>query len=161
MSPSATTVPIHETSIPRSVRGIPPPQATGRLLNEVLLESQRLKGGSKTADVLLALLLHVIGDPILAGLYYADTIDLKQFATTFLAEPPPPPPPPPAAAVGVVKPKLSKRVFISEGKLLAPKYIPKQVALAQGSTNRIGCVPVVRPEAFPCPAASWTAWLVV
>src|SRR5580765_5506176 len=68
---------------------------------------------------------------------------------------------PPAAAVGVVKPKLSKRVFISEGKLLAPKYIPKQVALAQGSTNRIGCVPVVRPETFPCSAASWTAWLVV
>ena len=65
MSPSATTAPIHETSIPRSVRGIPPPQATGRLLNEVLLESQRLKRGSKTADVLLALLLHVafIGDP--------------------------------------------------------------------------------------------------
>jgi hypothetical protein len=127
-------------------------------LNEVLLESQRLKGGSKTADVLLALLIHValIGGPIVAGLYYTDTINLKQFATTFLVGPPPPPPPPPAAAVGVVKPQLSKRVFIREGKLLAPTYIPKQVAQLKEvpiESDAFGGVP---PEAFPaeCPAAS-------
>jgi periplasmic protein TonB len=99
-------------------------------LNEVLLESQRFKGSSKTAEVLLALLLHVvlIGGPIVAGLYFTDAINLKQFATTFLIAPPPPPPPTPAVGVGVVKPQLSRRVFIREGKLLAPTYIPKQVA---------------------------------
>jgi protein TonB len=139
MSPSATAAPVHEISIPRAVHGIPPIQQLAKrhgaalsrvFLNEVLLESQRLKGGSKTADILLAVLLHValIGGPIVAGLYYTDTINLKQFATTLLVAPPPPPPPPPAAAVGVAKPQLSKRVFIREGKLLAPTYIPKQVA---------------------------------
>ena len=136
MSPSATATPIHEISIPQAVHGIPPPPqfAQGRravparaLLNDVLLEGQRFQGTSKTADVLFALLLHVvlIGGPIVAGLYYTDTINLKQFATTFLIAPPPPPP---AAAVSVVKPQVSKRVFIREGKLLAPTYIPKQVA---------------------------------
>jgi periplasmic protein TonB len=139
MSPSATAAPIHKISIRRAARGTPSaPQLVKRhgaalsraFLNEVLLESQRLKGGSKTADVLLALLLHgaLIGGPIVAGLYFTDTINLKQFATTFLVAPPPPPPPPTAVAVGVVKPQLSRRVFIREGKLLAPTYIPKQVA---------------------------------
>jgi periplasmic protein TonB len=136
MSPSATAIPIHEISIPQAVHGIPPPPQfaqgrravpAGALLNDVLLESQRFQGSSKTADMLFALLLHVvlIGGPIVAGLYYTDTINLKQFATTFLIGPPPPPP---AAAVSVVKPQVSKRVFIREGKLLAPTYIPKQVA---------------------------------
>ena len=137
MSPSATAAPIHEISIPRAVHGIPPAwqlvkrhgTALSRaLLNEVLLESQRFKGSSKTADVLLALLAHVvlIGGPIVAGLHYTDTINLKQFATTFLVAPPPPPPP--VAAMGVAKSQMSKRVFIREGKLLAPTYIPKQIA---------------------------------
>src|ERR1700693_3347226 len=104
MSPSATTVPIHEGSIPSAVHGIPPPPQLAQrrrgaparaLLNDVLLESQHLKGSSKTAELLLALFLHVvfIGGPIVAGLYYTDTINLKQFATTFLVTPPPPPPP--------------------------------------------------------------------
>jgi periplasmic protein TonB len=139
MSPSATAAPIHKISIPRVVHEIPSPlrlvkrhgAALSRaFLNEVLLESQRLKEGSKTADVLLALLVHValIGGPVVAGLYFTDTINLKQFATTFLVAPPPPPPPPPAAAAGVIKSQTSKRVFIREGKLLAPTYIPKQVA---------------------------------
>jgi hypothetical protein len=138
MSPSATTVPIHEISIPSAVHGIPlPPQlvkghgaaSTRAFLNEALVESQHFKGGSKTVDVMLALVVHVVllGGPIVAGLYYTDTINLKQFATTFLVAPPPPPPPP-APAVSVIKPQLSKPVLISEGKLLAPTYIPKQVA---------------------------------
>ena len=144
MLPSATAIPIHEISIRRAVCGTPPPPqlvkrhgaALSRaFLNEDLLESQQLKGGSKTADVLLALLLHValIGGLIVAGLYYTDTINLKQFATTFLAAPPPPPPPPPAAVVGPVKPQMPKREFMREEKLLTPTYIPKQVA-------RIGCL---------------------
>jgi protein TonB len=138
MSPSASTVPIHEISIPRAVHGIPPPPrllrgrgvvSTRAFLNEALLESQPFKGGSKSVDVLLALVVHVVllGGPIVAGLYYTDTINLKQFATTFLVAPPPPPPPP-APAVGVIKPQLSRPIFITDGKLLAPTCIPKQVA---------------------------------
>ena len=142
MSPSATTVPIHEISLPPAVSGIPPgstppPQSVVHrgaapakaFLNEALLEGHRFKSSSKTVDVLLALLVHVVvlGGPVLAGLYYTESINLKEFTTTLLVAPSPPPPaPPPAAAV--IKAQTSKRVFMSEGKLLAPTYIPKQVA---------------------------------
>jgi periplasmic protein TonB len=162
MSPSATTVPIHEISIPSAVHGIPPPPqlvkgrgvvSTRAFFNEALLESQHFKGGSKSVDVLLALLVHVVllGGPIVAGLYYTDTINLKQFATTFLVAPPPPAPPP-APAVGEVKPQLSKRVFINEGKLLAPTYIPKQVAQLKEApieSDAFGGVPAGVPGGIP------------
>ena len=141
MSPSATTVPIREICFPQPVHGIPreKPQPlsivsgsavpTRAFLNDTLLENRRFKSSSKFVDVMFALLVHIVilGGPILAGLYYTETINLKQFTTTLLVAPPPPPPPP-ASAVGVIKPQLSKRVFISAGKLFAPTYIPKQVA---------------------------------
>jgi protein TonB len=143
MSPSATTVPIHEIPPPQPVRGNPPGSAQPRrsvvsrgtaptraFLTEALLESHRFKSGSKSMNVLLALLVHIVvlGGPILAGLYYTETINLKQFTSTLLVAPPPPPPPPPAPAVGAVKPQASKRVFLSAGKLLAPAYIPSHIA---------------------------------
>ncbi len=118
-------------------RHVPPPRSAVErgpararaLFNEALLESHRFKSSSKTLDFLVALLFHlaVLGGPILAGLYYTDTINLKAFATTLLVAPPPPPPPPPAPA-GVVKAQAPKRVFVSGGKLLAPTVIPKQIA---------------------------------
>jgi len=79
---------------------------------------------------LIAVLFHVvlIGGPILAGLYYTDTINLKAFATTLLVAPPPPPPPPPAPAAAIVKARAPKRVFMTGGKLVAPTAIPKQIA---------------------------------
>jgi len=167
MSPSATVAPIHEISIPRAVHGIAPPSplvkghgpaATRALLNEVLLESSHLKGGSKTAEVLLALLLHVvlIGGPVVAGLYYTDTINLKQFATTFLFAPPPPPPLP-APAVGVVKPQLSRRVFMSEeGCSRLPTSRSRFDSSWKSQLNRM--ISLVCSEAFPVEyrAANWT-----
>jgi periplasmic protein TonB len=100
------------------------------LFNEALLENHRFKSSSKTLDFLVALLFHVavIGGPILAGLYYTDTINLKAFATTLLVAPPPPPPPPPAPAAGIVKTHTPKRVFMTGGKLVAPTVIPRQIA---------------------------------
>src|ERR1700674_1155358 len=99
------------------------------LFNDALLDNHCFKGGSKTLDLLVALLFHVavIGSPILAGLYYTDTINLKAFATTLLVAPPPPPPPPPAPA-GVVKAQAPKRLFMTGGKLVAPTVIPRQIA---------------------------------
>jgi hypothetical protein len=98
-------------------------------LNDVLLENHRFKSSSQSVDVLLGLLVHIVilGGPIFAGLYYTETINLKEFTTTFLVAPSPPPPAPPPAAAAV-KSQAPKRVFISEGKLLAPTYIPNQVA---------------------------------
>jgi hypothetical protein len=141
VSPSATTVSIHEISLPQPIRGIPPGKPeplsivrdgatpTRAFLKDVLLENRRFKGSSKPVDVLLALLVHIVilGGPIFAGLYYTETINLKEFTTTLLVTPSPrPPAPPPAAAA--IKSQTPKRVFISAGKLLAPTYIPNKVA---------------------------------
>jgi len=79
---------------------------------------------------LIAVLFQValIGGPILAGLYYTDTINLKAFATILLVAPLPPPPPPPAPAAAIVKARAPKRVFMTDGRLVAPTVIPRQVA---------------------------------
>jgi periplasmic protein TonB len=96
----------------------------------VLLEQNPMRTGSKTLDVAIAVMLHVlvVGAPILAGLYYTDTINLRQFTATLLVAPPPPPPPPPAPAAAVVKAQAPKRVFVTGGRLVAPTVIPRQIA---------------------------------
>jgi protein TonB len=104
------------------------PLGTG-FLTDTLLENNHIKSSSKTMDLMVALAFHAVllGGPILAGLYFTDTLNLKQFAATFLVAPPPPPPaPPPAAAI--MKTVAPKRVFMQSGKLLAPTFIPKEVA---------------------------------
>jgi hypothetical protein len=89
MSLPATIAPIHEISLPQPIRGIPPGKpgplsivrghtAPARaFLNDVLLENRRFKSSSKSVDVLLALLVHIVilGGPIFAGLYYTDTLN--------------------------------------------------------------------------------------
>ena len=141
MAPSAIAeVLINKESRPQIARPapqpIPPPRTTGdrgparikALFDESLLERHRFKSSSKTLDLLVALCIHVVvlGGPILTGLYYTDTLNLKAFATTLLVAPPPPPPPPPAAAI--VKAHTPKHVFMTGGKLVAPTVIPRQIA---------------------------------
>jgi protein TonB len=103
------------------------PACARALFNQALLENHRFKSSSKSLDLLVALLFHVavIGGPILAGLYYTHTLNLKAYATTLLVAPPPPPP---APAAGIVKAHTPKRVFMTGGKLLAPTVIPRQIA---------------------------------
>jgi periplasmic protein TonB len=95
-----------------------------------LLEQHRIKSSSKTMDLLVAVMLHaaVIAGPIFAGLYFTDTLNLKQLESTFLVAPPPPPPPPPAPAAAMVRATFTHRVFESAGKLIAPTVVPKQIA---------------------------------
>jgi protein TonB len=101
-----------------------------RLFEDSLLEKERLSRLSRPAELLVAFVVHVllIGTPILAGLYFTDSLDLRAFTNTFLVAPPPPPPPPAAPAVAGIKAQAPKRVFVQQGKLLAPTYIPKQIA---------------------------------
>jgi len=103
----------------------------GTFLKGALLESHRVKSSSKALDLLVAFTFHavVIGVPILAGLIFTATLNPKEFATMMLVAPPPPPPPPPPAAAVMVKTQAPKRVFMSEGRLLAPTVIPKDVAM--------------------------------
>jgi periplasmic protein TonB len=100
------------------------------LFSETLLEMSSTRPQRRTADLFMSILLHtvILTALLLPPLYFTDTIDLKQFSQTFLVAPPPPPPPPPAPAAGVVKAHEPRRVFVRAGKLIAPTYIPSQVA---------------------------------
>jgi len=95
-----------------------------------MLEYNRMRSGSRLKNTLISLTVNTIllGTPIFAGLYFTDSLDLKQFASTFLVAPPPPPPPPPAAAV-VVRAAPVHRVFENSGKLVAPTVVPKEIAM--------------------------------
>jgi protein TonB len=92
----------------------------------VLLEQNPMRTGSKTLDAAIAVTLHVfvIGTPILLGLFYTDTINIKQYAAMMLVAPPPPPP----AASVMIKAAPIHHTFMSAGKLLAPTIIPQEIA---------------------------------
>ncbi len=81
----------------------------------------------------------IIGVLILIPLIYTEALPKQQLMTFLVAPPPPPPPPPPPAAIPVA-PKPVVRQFDS-GKLLAPKEIPKQIAM-------------IKEEELPPPSAA-------
>jgi protein TonB len=86
---------------------------------------------------------------ILIPLIYTDTLPRTQLTSFLVAPPPPPPPPPPPAAVQQVKAvKVIPRQF-NAGQLMAPKAIPKQIAMIKeeelpppsGAAGVVGGVP--------------------
>jgi len=86
-------------------------------------------GSSGPADLLISLLINlsILAAPVFAGLYFTDSINLRQLEQTFLVAPPPPPPPPPPAPT-VVKAMPPRKVFENAGRLVAPTVIPKTIA---------------------------------
>jgi len=96
-----------------------------------LLEYNRMKSSSRLMDTVISLTVNIclLIAPLFAGLYFTDTLDLRQFTSTFLAAPPPPPPPPPAPAAVVVRAAPVHRVFESAGKLVAPTVVPREIAM--------------------------------
>jgi periplasmic protein TonB len=96
----------------------------------VLLDENHFQNGSRTLRALASILVHVtvIATPILLGLFFTDTINIKQYASMMLVAPPPPPPPPPPASGPLIKAAAAHPRFITGGKLFAPTIIPKQVA---------------------------------
>lgn len=116
--------------VPPAPDTAPPTRAEVGSFRSSMIEMNRMRGGSKVLDIFVSLLvnLSILSGPVLAGLYYTDTINLKQLAATFLVAPPPPPPPPPAPAVMAVRAPAAHRVFESAGKLLAPIAIPQRIA---------------------------------
>lgn len=99
-------------------------------LSQSLLETNQMKRPRRFVDVLIAVVLHVVvlGTPIFLSLWFTNTLDLRSYTQTMLVGPPPPPPPPPAPSV--VKAAVAPRhVFFDKGKLLAPSYVPKEVAM--------------------------------
>src|SRR5579872_3392259 len=84
---------------------------------------------NKSWTVVLSFVGEIIGICILIliPLIYTDTLP-KTTLTSFLVAPPPPPPPPPAAAPPVKVIKVAPRQF-DANKLIAPKKIPKEIAM--------------------------------
>lgn len=85
---------------------------------------------------------------ILIPLIYFEALPMAQLTGSLVAPPPPPPPPPPPAAV---QPKVQKVIpkQMDMGKLMAPKQIPKEIAMikedelppASAMTGVVGGVP--------------------
>jgi protein TonB len=96
----------------------------------VLLDENRFKTGSRTLKLLVSIVAHVtlISVPILLGLFFTDTINIKQYASMMLVAPPPPPPPPPPATAPLIKAAPVRQRFVAGGKLFAPTVIPKTIA---------------------------------
>jgi protein TonB len=80
-------------------------------------------------DFLVSVLGHsfVVALLILLPLYFTDAINIRQLQNTMLVAPPPPPPPPPPPAAVHIAPRVPKS-FFTQGKLFAPRVIPKQIA---------------------------------
>ncbi len=70
----------------------------------------------------------LIGIAVIIPMIYFDALPKGQLASFLVAPPPPPPPPPPPAAAPVKVIKVIPRQF-DAGRLMAPKVIPKEVAV--------------------------------
>lgn len=90
-----------------------------------------MKSSSRLVDTLIRLTINAVllVASLFAELYFTDSLDMKQFASTFLLVAPPPPPPPPAPAAAVIRAAAVKRVFTDPGKLIAPAVVPKEIVM--------------------------------
>ncbi len=99
-----------------------------------MFEQTFVEGTAKTRKpwtVLLSFLIQtvLIGLLILIPLIYTDSLPKAQLTSFLVAPPPPPPPPPPPAATPPPKVvKVIPRQF-DAGRLMAPKKIPKDIAM--------------------------------
>jgi len=97
------------------------------------------KGWTVVVSFVLQMLLIVV--LVLISLIYTDTLPKAQLTSFLVAPPPPPPPPPPPAATPPPKVvKVVPRQF-DAGRLMAPKTIPKDIAM-------------IKEEELPPPSAS-------
>lgn len=117
---------------PVRLRKLTPAQAAiGTDFSVALIEANRMPSGSRVWRLATSILLHTIalGVPLLLGLWFTDTLDMRAYTMTLLAPPPrPPAPPPPATAPATKAGKIPRRVFLAGGKLLAPTAIPSEIA---------------------------------
>ena len=111
----------------------------------VMFEQSFIEGVGKTNRTWTVLVtfvaqLAVVGVGILIPMIYFDALPRTQLTSMFIAPPPPPPPPPPPAAAPVKMVKVIPRQF-DAGRLMAPKVVPKDIA-------------IIKEEELPPPSAS-------
>jgi protein TonB len=85
---------------------------------------------NKTWTVLVSFLgqIVLIGIAVIIPMIYFDALPKSQLTSFLVAPPPPPPPPPPPAAAPVKVVKVIPRQF-DAGRLMAPKAVPKEIAM--------------------------------
>ena len=99
-----------------------------------MFEQTFVEGTGKTKrgwTVILSFIIQClfVGVMILIPLIYTDTLPKATLTSFLVAPPPPPPPPPPPQPVAQVKVvKVVPRQF-DAGRLMAPKSIPKEIAM--------------------------------
>ena len=127
-----------------------------------MFEQSFVEGVGKTKTpftVFLSFLLQclLIAIAILIPLIYTETLPSTQLTSFLVAPPPPPPPPPPPAAAPVKVVKVIPRQF-DAGRLMAPKQIPKEIAIIKedelpppsaGGIGVVGGVPGGMPGGTP------------
>lgn len=113
------------------------------------------KGASVFISFIVQVVLIVVG--VILPMIYYDALPRTQLTSFLVAPPPPPPPPPPPAAAAPVKVvKVTPRQF-DMGKLMAPKAIPKEIAVikedelppSMGAVGVVGGVPGGVPGGTP------------
>ena len=147
MAPSAIAEdPLKEEVVSSKIRELAPPRSPDvkttaleeprgikpafQFSKAVLLDENRFRSGSRGLKLASSVLLHVtvIAVPIFIGLFFTDTINIKQYAAAMLVAPPPPPPSPPLATAPIISAARSRARFITAGRLFAPTIIPGQIA---------------------------------
>ncbi len=100
-------------------------------LNRTLLTSHRMPSTSHRRTLTVSFLLHVVllAVPILVSMWFTDALDFRTYTKTLLVGPPAPPPVRPRAVATAMVRNTVHRVFIVDGKLLAPRAIPSQIAM--------------------------------
>ncbi len=104
------------------------------MFEQSLLDQAQMGRTKKPVTVFFSFLLQctLIGVMILIPLIYTEALPKQQLLTFLIAPPPPPPPPPPPAATAPVVVQKIIREF-EDGRLIAPKNIPKKVAMIEES----------------------------
>src|SRR5665213_839724 len=100
------------------------------MFDELVESSAVKKKTNKSWAVTLSVIFQslVLFVLILIPLIYTQALPKAMLSTLLIAPPPPPPPPPPpqAAPVKIIKPVAR---LLTQGKLMAPRAIPKDVAV--------------------------------
>ena len=112
----------------------------------------------KSASVFTSFLIQIglVCVAIIIPLIYTDSLPKTELTSFLVAPPPPPPPPPPPAAAPVKVVKVVPRQF-DAGRLMAPKTIPKEIAVIKeeelppmaGTPGVVGGVPGGVPGGAP------------
>ncbi len=110
------------------------------MFEQSLLDMQQMGKTKKPLTMVISFVVQclLIGILILIPLIYTEALPKQQLLGFIMVAPPPPPPPPPPAAAPVIT-KIIRE--FEAGKLLAPKEIPKEIAM-------------IKEEELPPPAAA-------